>query len=163
VTNHLNDCTIARATLADLADLADMFESYRAFYECPPRTAESRAFLERRLGRGDSTILIARRDDRLTVGFVQLYPCFSSLAVSSIWVVNDLYVKPEYRTAGIGRALMHAARRFGEETGAARLLLETASDNIAARRLYESLGYTLDQPMLHYSLELAKPDSTAKP
>jgi ribosomal protein S18 acetylase RimI-like enzyme len=151
-----NDFAIARARLTDLDELTEMFEAYRAFYGCQRRDADSRQFLEQRLTRGDSTILIARHG-RVAAGFVQLYPCFSSLSIASVWILNDLYVKPEYRTAGIGRALLEAARRLGEETGAARLILETASDNVAARRLYEALGYEIEPPMIHYSLELKRP------
>jgi ribosomal protein S18 acetylase RimI-like enzyme len=153
----MNNLEIARAVPSDLNELAEMFEAYREFYGRARCDAESRQFLEQRLARRDSTILIARDGAGVAAGFVQLYPCFSSLSVSFIWILNDLYVRPEYRTAGIGRALMDAARRMGEETGAARLLLETAPDNHPARRLYESLGYTVDSPMTHYSLELNRP------
>ncbi len=151
-----HDFAVARASLSDLDELTDMFEAYRAFYGCTPRDADARQFLAQRLDRGDSVILMARRGQTAT-GFVQLYPCFSSLSIASVWILNDLYVKPEYRTAGIGHALMDAARRIGEEAGVARLLLETALDNAAARRLYESLGYEIEAPVLHYSLELNRP------
>ena len=156
MTDPQNDVAIARATVADLDELVDMFEQYRQFYGRERRPVESRRFLEQRLTRGDSTILIARRDGRFVTGFVQLYPCFSSLSIASIWILNDLYVKSEHRTAGIGRALLEAARRMGEEAGAAYLILETASNNLAARRLYESLGYTIEPPMVHYSLGLTQ-------
>src|SRR5687767_7116500 len=106
----MTDFAIARASVTDLDELTGMFEAYREFYGCTPRHAESRQFLERRLTREDSIILIARRDARVAAGFVQLYPCFSSLSISSVWILNDLFVKPEYRTAGIGRALLEAAR-----------------------------------------------------
>jgi ribosomal protein S18 acetylase RimI-like enzyme len=156
MTDRRNDVAIARATVADLDELVDMFEQYRQFDGRERRAVESRQFLQQRLTRRDSTIFIARRDSRFVAGFVQLYPCFSSLSIASIWILNDLYVKPEHRTAGIGRALLEAARRMGEETGASCLILETASDNLAARRLYESLGYTIEPPMVHYSLELTQ-------
>ena len=80
----MNNFEIARATPSDLVDLAGLFEAYREFYGRPRREAESRQFLEQRLARGDSTILIARDHAGVAVGFVQLYPCFSSLSVSSV-------------------------------------------------------------------------------
>ena len=55
------------------------------------------------------------------MGFVQLYPLFSSTArrPRRLWLLNDLYVAPEARQGGVGRALMRRARRLAEETGAA--------------------------------------------
>ena len=89
------------------------------------------------------------------LGFVQLYPSFSSVAARRLWVLNDLYVTPEGRGRGIGRALMERARRHAVETGACRLTLETMSDNETARALYRSLGYTPDPPNVeHHTLEL---------
>lgn len=50
-------------------------------------------------------------------------------------------VAPDRRCRGIGRDIIRAlVRRLGER-GAATLTLEVADDNLAARKLYESLGF----------------------
>ena len=50
-------------------------------------------------------------------------------------------VDPERRRRGLGAALIGAARAEAASRGAARLHLEVAEDNFAARRLYAELGF----------------------
>ncbi|TAN02376.1 MAG: GNAT family N-acetyltransferase, partial [Rhodanobacteraceae bacterium] len=56
---------------------------------------------------------------------------------------------------GVARLLMACARQYASETGALRLVLETAEDNRPAQALYESLGYACESGERHYALELA--------
>ena len=146
---------VRAATLADLDGLVPLFEGYRAFYGCEPGEAAARGFLRDRLARADSVILVAVDPDGAPVGFVQLYPTFSSLRMARALVLNDLYVAERKRRGGAARALMQAARTFAEVSGAVSLSLETAATNATARALYESLGYRLDTEFLHYTLATA--------
>lgn len=54
----------------------------------------------------------------------------------------ELYVVPDRRGGGLGRALMVAALGLARATGADRIELGTSEDDVAARSLYESLGFT---------------------
>jgi len=146
----------SRASLDDLDALTTLFDGYRVFYKQQSDPALARAFIEERLRREESVIFIARNGgDHEALGFTQLYPMFSSVSARRIWVLNDLYVAPAARKRGVARALMDRARDFAMETGALRLILETAEDNHAAQALYESLGYVRESGERHYSLELA--------
>lgn len=49
---------------------------------------------------------------------------------------------------------MNTARTFALLTGAKGLVLETATDNLGAQRLYESLGYVRDTGYYTYCLDL---------
>jgi ribosomal protein S18 acetylase RimI-like enzyme len=145
----------ARASLDDLDALATLFNAYRVFYRQRSDPEAARAFLRERLQRGESVVFIARDGGhRDALGFTQLYPMFSSVSASRIWVLNDLFVAPAARKRGVARALMDRAREFATETGALRLILETTEDNRAAQALYESLGYVRESGERHYSLEL---------
>lgn len=146
---------VARATLDDLDALTALFDAYRVFYQRASDRALARAFLQERLQRGESVIFIIRDAAGEALGFTQLYPSFSSVSARRIWVLNDLFVAPAARQRGVARALMERARAFAAETGALRLVLETAEDNRPAQALYESLGYVHDSRTRHYSLELA--------
>jgi ribosomal protein S18 acetylase RimI-like enzyme len=53
----------------------------------------------------------------------------------------ELYVVPEQRGQGLGRALMEAAMEAARAEGATHMDLGTAEDDLAARGLYESLGF----------------------
>jgi ribosomal protein S18 acetylase RimI-like enzyme len=142
------------ATLDDLDALAPLFDAYRRFYEQPGDIALASEFLHARLERGESTILVAEADGEL-LGFCQLYPSWCSVAAARIFVLYDLFVDDGVRRAGVGRALMLAARAFGRAAGAARLDLSTAHANTRAQALYESLGWRRDDVYRTYSLSLA--------
>ena len=56
--------------------------------------------------------------------------------------LEELYVVPARRGHGLGRALLEAAMEHARECGAARIDLGTSEDDVAARALYESVGFT---------------------
>jgi ribosomal protein S18 acetylase RimI-like enzyme len=74
--------------------------------------------------------------------------------------LEELYVVPERRGQGLGRALLEAAMKCARERGAAHIDLGTSEDDVAARALYESAGFTNreggpDGPrMLYYERDL---------
>lgn len=74
--------------------------------------------------------------------------------------LEELYVVPERRGHGLGRALLEAAMDHARERGAAHIDLGTSEDDVAARALYESAGFTNreggpDGPrMLYYERDL---------
>ena len=74
--------------------------------------------------------------------------------------LEELYVVPERRGHGLGRALLEAAMDHASQRGAARIDLNTSVDDVAARALYESAGFTNreggpDGPqMLYYERDL---------
>jgi len=147
--------TIREATLADVSLLAPLFDAYRQFYERPANLELSRAFLADRLERGESVVFLAE-EDGMGLGFVQLYPLFSSTAPHPrrLWLLNDLFVAPDARGRGIGRELMNRARQLAEDTGACGLELATGRTNLNAQALYESVGYHRDDDFLRYELTL---------
>ena len=146
---------IRQATLADIDALAPLFDAYRRFYDQPGDIALASAFLHERLERGESTLLMAEVDGQL-LGFCQLYPTWCSVAAARIFVLYDLFVDPDARRGGVGRALMRAARAFGRAAGAARLDLTTARSNTRAQALYESEGWQRDDVFLTYNLSLER-------
>ena len=102
-------------------------------------------------------IFVALTDNGTPIGFTQLYPLISSGRAIKNWVLNDLYVSPEYRKQGIGEALIKTATEFAKADGAAFLQLETAIDNYNAQRLYENIGFNKQEPdnaFLTYRLPL---------
>jgi ribosomal protein S18 acetylase RimI-like enzyme len=54
----------------------------------------------------------------------------------------ELYVVPDRRGQGLGRALMEAAIELARREGADHMDLGTSEDDVAARALYESLGFS---------------------
>jgi ribosomal protein S18 acetylase RimI-like enzyme len=139
------------------ADLvAPLLDAYRGFYGQGSDLPAARAFLRARLRGGESVVFFARAEGEpgRAVGFVQLYPSFTSVGLGRIWVLNDLFVAEAHRGQGVGRLLMDAARDLARKTGAARLELSTAKTNFPAKALYESLGYRRDETFDRYQLRL---------
>jgi ribosomal protein S18 acetylase RimI-like enzyme len=67
---------------------------------------------------------------------------------ASLWTdalecyLAELYVVPDLRGQGIGRAMMDAAIALARAEGADYMELNTGEDDVAARALYESLGFS---------------------
>jgi GNAT superfamily N-acetyltransferase len=72
------------------------------------------------------------------------------MSMSRVWILNDLFVAPEHRRGGVGRALMGAAEDFGRESGAKWMLLATKNTNAPAKALYEACGWKLDVVFDYY-------------
>lgn len=137
----------AQAKAADL--IAPLFDAYRQFYKAPSDIEASRQFIFDRLTNDESVIFLAMEAER-ALGFVQLYPLFASVALQSLWLLNDLYVDPSARKQGVGEKLMKHAEQFAQETGSHGLFLRTATDNYAAQGLYEKCGWVRDEKFYRY-------------
>jgi ribosomal protein S18 acetylase RimI-like enzyme len=147
---------IVRLGAGDAARVAELFDAYRSFYEQAPDLDGALAFLADRLARDESVVLLASTPapDARPAGFVQLYPAFSSVRMTRTWILNDLFVAPEFRRRGVARRLMESAIAHARETGAAAVELETAVDNHAAKPLYETLGFVRDDAFDRYALRI---------
>lgn len=145
--------SIRKAGRGDAPALAGLFDAYRQFYRQRSDARAAKRFLHDRLKRGESVIFIATID-REPLGFVQLYPAFSSIGLARLWILNDLWVEPRARNKGVADALMRRAQRLAERTRAEGLCLETAVDNKPAQRLYEKLGWKRDEEFFRYNLTL---------
>ena len=145
----VSEVRTVRAELDDLDALVPLFDAYRQFYAQPTDQAGARAFLADRIKRGESVIFLAVVDGTI-VGFTQLYPLFSSVSLKRLWLLNDLFVAPDARKTGAGRALLERAERHAAETGAKGLTLTTQHTNVTAQRLYEACGWAKDEEFLHY-------------
>lgn len=146
--------SIRQATVGDVDLVAPLFDAYRQFYRQPADLPRARRFVADRLSQRQSTVLVAQAADAEAVGFVQLYPCFSSIRAAPVFILSDLFVAPSARGGGVGRRLMEAAARFARATGAVGLELATARNNAPAQRLYESLGWQRDEVFYQYGLDL---------
>ena len=146
--------TIQQAQLKDVDVVAPLFSAYRSFYEQQERLDEARSFLHARLTNQESVIFLAVDVEENGLGFVQLYPLFSSVRMAKTWLLNDLFVAESARRQGIAEMLMQAASDFAQQSGAIRLELATAPDNVQAQAVYEKLGYARDD-FYHYSLSLS--------
>ena len=132
-----------------LPQLFDLFDQYRQFYRQSSDPIAAREFIAERLSNNESVIFIALEGAE-ALGFVQLYPSFSSVAMRRAFILNDLYVQASARSRGVAQALMRHSEQFARDQGAHHLVLETEISNTQAQSLYEYLGWKKDDEHIHY-------------
>jgi GNAT superfamily N-acetyltransferase len=134
--------------------LLPLIAAYQRFYEVEDVDDErNREFFARFLApSGDGMLIGAWRDGEL-LGYACLYWTFTSLVPAEIVLMTDLYVVPEARGGGIGRALIEASAAVARERGAHQLQWVTAPDNRIARRLYDTTGAEAEAS-IEYELRL---------
>lgn len=143
----MNSIEVRQAFLADLDDLSKLFDEYRQFYGKSSDLGLAKEFLRARFNHGESTLFVAHAGSA-AVGFVQLYPSFSSVSAERTYILNDLYVRPEARRTGVASQLLAAAEHYAQELGAIRLTLSTAISNESAQLLYASAGWKRDEQFM---------------
>jgi GNAT superfamily N-acetyltransferase len=121
--------------------LLPLVAAYQRFYEVEEiDNGRNRFFFRRFLApSADGELLAARDATGLILGYACLYWHFSSLAAVETVLMNDLFVVPEARGRGVGRALIEASRDVARARGAGWLEWATAPDNHTAQRLYDSM------------------------
>jgi len=139
---------VRKAKKKDLERLSILFDKYRIFYKRKGDVATAKQFLKKRMKRKESVIFVAEERDEL-IGFTQLFPIFSSTNMMRTWLLNDLYVNEKSRGVGAATALLNAAKQFGKETNSKWLLLQTASDNFTAQKVYEKNGWTKETDIFY--------------
>ena len=152
------DSPIWLATVADAPVFGRLLHAFNSEYGDPEPQAEVIAARAAPLiESGEVTVLFVGRGPD---GFAELRfrPSLYTGALDAY--LEELYVVPDRRGRGLGRALLEAAMAHARERGAARIDLGTSEDDVAARALYESMGFTNrergpDGPrMLYYERDL---------
>ncbi len=140
---------VRRATPDDLQQLAVLFDEYRQFYGASSQLELSYDFLKQRFENQESVIFIHVKDEVIT-GFILLYLGFSSVACSTYYILDDVYVTPLYRRQGSARQLIDTAILFARHENALRLTLETQKTNHQSHQLYQSMGFVKDDEFQTY-------------
>lgn len=140
-----------KAIKLDLKDLSILFDKYRIFYKKETDLHNAEKFLNERFQNEDSEIFVAENEESKIIGFVQLYPIFSSTRMQKLWLLNDLYVDEHYRGKGVSILLIDESKKLCKQTEACGLILETAKTNQIGNQLYTKTGFTLDSEHNYYS------------
>ena len=128
---------IRRAKKKDIDKLSVLFDKYRIFYKQSSDIDNARSFLKKRMKRKE------------LIGFMQLFPIFSSVSMKRTWLLNDHYVNERARGMGTAAKLLDAAKDFGAETNSKWLILQTAADNFTAQKVYEKNGWVRETDLFY--------------
>jgi GNAT superfamily N-acetyltransferase len=145
---------IRKAKIDDLKQLSELFDKYRVFYEKDSNVNAAEIFLHERIHNNESEIFVDETDEKILTGFVQLYPIFSSTRMKKLWLLNDLFVLPNYRGKGISLQLIDSAKKMASDTNAVGVILETAKSNSIGNSLYLKTGFSIDDEHNYYSWDV---------
>jgi GNAT superfamily N-acetyltransferase len=91
-------------------------------------------------GPPDGCLLLAQQDDAVL-------GCVAFRRIDDdICEMKRLYVRPEYRTHGLGRTLVEGIIEHARQQGYGRMRLDTVPSMEAARNLYVSFGFRPIEP-----------------
>lgn len=142
-----------RAAPADAQDFLELVDSLADYEELERPTAEARERLVRDAF-GDAprfTLFIGRRDGRAE-GYAVVFETYSTfLALPSLYL-EDLFVRPEARGVGLGKALFVAVEREAVRRGCGRLEWECLNWNELAIGFYERRQAVHREEWRHYRL-----------
>jgi GNAT superfamily N-acetyltransferase len=82
---------------------------------------QTTARLEDAQARGRYVVFVARASAAQAAGFVALYESFALYAGGVFGTIAEFYVRPQFRSEGVGRQLMSRAKSFGKSCGWTRL------------------------------------------
>lgn len=106
----------------------------------PPPSADA-AFFGERMAPAD--VLVAETG-RVIAGYSALGQSFLLASRSHVLEIRGLAVHPACQRSGVGRRLVEACIEQARIRGARKLSLRVLGGNVAARRLYERCGFTVE-------------------
>ena len=146
-------------TICDTPDTlrtaSELFDKYRAHYG-GSNTEDDRSsytWLSEMVRAGKLRVFVADFDGQ-AIGLATAHEVPASITMRTFWQLRDLYVVPDSRRRGAGRALVLSVKAAAESAGAIRISLVTEPDNAAALALYDSHGFVPIEGVISLSLEL---------
>jgi GNAT superfamily N-acetyltransferase len=137
----------------ELEDALPLIAGYQTFYGAHPDAERNRKFFSRFVHPSEEGLLLGAWVEGGLVGFATLYWFFSSTKATDAVLMNDLFVRQDVRSGGVGRALIASALDEARKRGAAHLEWFTAPDNAVAQRLYDSVPGAGRSTWLAYEIE----------
>ena len=134
------DRVVRAAAADDLDAVGRLLDDFNREYDEPtPGPQRIAARLGELVAGGDTAVLlVGTGPDGLAL--LRFRPSLWSSGLECY--LAELYVVPALRGRGLGRALLDAAIALARDRGADHMDLGTSDDDVAARALYESAGFT---------------------
>jgi GNAT superfamily N-acetyltransferase len=134
--------SVRAATSLDSATLLSLVRALALYERAPDEVVATESDYVRALSASppEMEALIAEDDERRALGFALFFPTWSTWRGRPGIHLEDLFVVPEARGRGIGRALLARVAALAVERGCARLEWQVLDWNEPALGFYRSLG-----------------------
>jgi GNAT superfamily N-acetyltransferase len=132
------------AASADAATVAGLLDAFNREFDSPTPGVEVLTARLRRLLSGDAMFAMLVDEPAVAVGLVSLRP--SAWYDGAAALLDELYVAPERRSAGIGSALLMSVEDEVRRRGGELLEINVDGQDVDARRFYLRHGYTDTDP-----------------
>lgn len=129
------------ATVADIPLILDLVRGLAEYEKLEHEAVATAAQIEQHLfgPRPAAEVVIAEVDGQ-PAGFALFFVSFSTFLGQPGLYLEDLFVRPEFRGAGVGKRLMVHLARLAVERGYGRFEWSVLDWNEPAIRFYRSLG-----------------------
>ena len=139
----MTNITLRRAMREDAEIVIGLIIALAEFENLSPPDADAQVRL-REDGFGDAPrfeVMLAEVEGVPSpVGYALLFPTYSTFLARPSLYLEDLFVLPEHRKRGIGKALLRYCVRIAHERSFGRLEWSCLDWNTNAQAMYESLG-----------------------
>ncbi|MEM6488811.1 MAG: GNAT family N-acetyltransferase [Pseudomonadota bacterium] len=138
--------TVRPLAAADRAEWAALWEGYLTFYGTAVGPEVYDAYFARLLGDDpqDYHGLVAEGTNGRLLGLTHYLFHRHGWRIENVVYLQDLFVAPEARGTGAGRALIEAVYAAADAAGCPSVYWLTQTDNATARRLYDRLATPTD-------------------
>ncbi len=133
-----------------------LWRGYLEFYETDIPDEQTELTWSRLLDGKFNMYGLVIENDGVLVGIVHYSFQNSTWSPNGHCYLEDLFVNPNIRGKGLGRALIDAVYDIAVKTGCSRLYWNTAATNETARKLYDS--YAKESGKIQYRIQISSPD-----
>jgi GNAT superfamily N-acetyltransferase len=122
------------------AEAVELFDAYRQHYGTNPAPEAVEQWMREQMISDRMRVYVAAQGDRVR-GICSVAVVPASLTLRTVWLLRDIYVDPDARRAGVGRALLAYVADAARAEGAHRVSLQTEATNTRALQLYAKAGF----------------------
>ncbi len=128
------------ATRRDIPLILEFIKDLAAYEELLDEVVATEEILDEWIFGKDKAEVIFVMEEDVEVGFALFFHNFSTFLGRAGIYLEDLYVKPEYRNKGYGKALLERLAQIAVERGCGRLEWWVLDWNTPSIEFYKSLG-----------------------
>ena len=140
----MSDLEVRGARPDDEGEWRTLWDGYCAFYEAEVPRDVTAATWKRLLGSDEAMFGLVAEHEGKVIGFVNCVLHPSTWGTADTCYLEDLFVSPDARGAGVGRALIESVLERARQNGWESVYWHTRNDNARARALYDSFAQADD-------------------